>query len=110
MGSHEKVEFVTGPFADTLPKISEHGLKKIAVLQIDGDAVNQTLQHLYEHVSPGGYIIVNGYTRSTANDALTNFFLANNLPLGLMYPGGFKRARRDTSSVDVSFCKPRLGL
>ena len=57
----EGVKFVKGWFRDSLPA-SE--IKKIAVLRLDGDLYESTMESLsalYEKVSAGGFIIVDDY-------------------------------------------------
>jgi predicted O-methyltransferase YrrM len=55
------VRFLKGWFKDTLPTAP---IKKIAILRMDGDLYHSTmdtLTHLYDRVSRGGYVIVDDY-------------------------------------------------
>lgn len=57
----EKVRIIKGWFKDTVPKTN---IDKIAILRLDGDWYESTkicLEHLYDKVSPGGYIIIDDY-------------------------------------------------
>lgn len=56
-----RVRFLEGWFRDTLPTAP---LERLAVLRLDGDlyeSTMDTLQSLYQKVSPGGYVIVDDY-------------------------------------------------
>jgi O-methyltransferase len=56
----ENVKFLPGWFKDTLPG----PIEKLAVLRIDGDLYESTIQvleALYPKVSPGGFVIVDDY-------------------------------------------------
>lgn len=57
----DRVRFLVGWFRDTLPNAP---IKRISVLRLDGDmyeSTTDTLDALYERVSPGGFIIVDDY-------------------------------------------------
>jgi len=57
----DQVQFVKGWFRDSLPSVP---INKIAVLRLDGDMYESTmdvLENLYSKVSPGGYVIVDDY-------------------------------------------------
>ena len=57
----EQVQFLVGWFKDTLP---EAPVEKIAVLRLDGDLYESTIQALdalYPRLTPGGYCIVDDY-------------------------------------------------
>ncbi len=57
----EQVKFLPGWFKDTLPTAP---IERLAVLRLDGDYYESTrdaLTSLYDHVSVGGYIIVDDY-------------------------------------------------
>ncbi len=56
-----RVRFLKGWFKDTLP---EAPIQQIALLRLDGDLYSstiETLESLYDRVSPGGFIIVDDY-------------------------------------------------
>lgn len=58
------VSLVEGWFRDSLPRWVTNNRGKIAVLRIDGDMYEGTmdpLRNLYPHVSIGGYVIVDDY-------------------------------------------------
>ncbi len=57
----ERVRFLEGWFADTLPHAP---IERLAVLRLDGDLFHSTmdaLTHLYARVVPGGFVIVDDY-------------------------------------------------
>ncbi len=57
----ERVRFLPGWFADTLPGAP---VQKLAVLRLDGDWYESTrtaLECLYPRVSPGGFVIIDDY-------------------------------------------------
>ena len=57
----ERVHFVKGWFADTLPELTD---RSFAVVRLDGDMYESTmdgLQSLYPVLSPGGFLIVDDY-------------------------------------------------
>ena len=58
---HDRVRFLEGWFADTLPTAP---IERLAVLRLDGDMYQSTmdvLTSLYPKLSPGGYLIVDDY-------------------------------------------------
>ncbi|HZZ42293.1 MAG TPA: TylF/MycF/NovP-related O-methyltransferase [Tepidisphaeraceae bacterium] len=60
-GLSEGVRFIKGWFRDSLPTAP---IGKIAVLRLDGDLYESTmdaLKALYDHVSPGGFVVVDDY-------------------------------------------------
>jgi O-methyltransferase len=57
----EQVCFLPGWFRDTLPAAP---IDRISVLRLDGDMYESTMEalvHLYDRVSPGGFVIVDDY-------------------------------------------------
>lgn len=69
----EKVKLIKGYFCDTLPNLP---IKKIAVLRLDGDYYQSTmdsLTNLYHKVSPGGYIIIDDYALDACKWAVDKF-------------------------------------
>jgi O-methyltransferase len=57
----KQVKFLKGWFCDSLPNAP---IEKLALLRLDGDLYESTmdaLTHLYDKVSPGGYVIVDDY-------------------------------------------------
>jgi O-methyltransferase len=57
----DQVCFLEGWFKDTFPTAP---INQIAVLRLDGDMYESTtdaLVHLYDKVSPGGYVIIDDY-------------------------------------------------
>lgn len=71
----EQVVFLKGWFRDTMPLVDAETL---AVLRLDGDMYESTLvplRHLYDRVSPGGWVIVDDYRLITAcQEAVRDFF------------------------------------
>lgn len=67
-----QVEFINGWFADSLPG----PVGNLAVLRLDGDmyeSTMDTLNALYTHVVPGGYIIVDDLAIGACTQAVTDF-------------------------------------
>ena len=57
----DQVAFLKGWFKDTLPTAP---IKRLAILRMDGDLYNSTMDslvHLYDKLSAGGYVIVDDY-------------------------------------------------
>jgi hypothetical protein len=53
---------VKGWFEDTLPTLED---RRWAVIRLDGDMYESTmtaLTHLYQNLSPGGYLIIDDYS------------------------------------------------
>jgi len=70
----DQVVFVKGFFSDTMPTLGH--VDKLAVLRLDGDMYESTwvvLQHMYDKVSPGGYIIVDDFCLRTCRLAIMEF-------------------------------------
>lgn len=69
----EKVRFLKGWFADTLPAAP---IGQLALLRLDGDmyaSTIQTLEALYAKLAPGGYIIVDDYILPGCRKAVDDF-------------------------------------
>jgi hypothetical protein len=70
----DQVKFLKGWFRDTLPTAP---IKDLAVLRLDGDMYESTMDaliHLYEKLSPGGFVIIDDYNAIQAcNDAVIDF-------------------------------------
>ncbi len=72
----EQVVFAKGWFKDTMPTLPT---EKIAILRLDGDMYESTIEpllHLYDRISPGGWIIVDDYEIIPACKAAVTDFLA----------------------------------
>lgn len=71
----DQVVFLKGWFHDTMPLVDAEAL---AVLRLDGDMYESTivpLAHLYDRLSPGGWVIVDDYHLMTAcQEAVGDFF------------------------------------
>jgi O-methyltransferase len=71
----DQVVFLKGWFRDTMELVDTEAL---AVLRLDGDMYESTmlpLVHLYDRLSPGGWVIVDDYRLMTAcQDAVGDFF------------------------------------
>jgi O-methyltransferase len=69
----EQVQFIEGWFKDTLP---DAPIKKLAVLRLDGDmyeATMQALTSLYDRLSLGGFVIVDDYYLEACAKAIHDF-------------------------------------
>lgn len=75
----ENVIFVKGFFSETLEKL-ECG--PLAILRMDGDMYEstwQTLHHLFDKVSPGGFVIIDDWELQGAQAAVKDFLESRNL-------------------------------
>ncbi len=76
----DQVAFLQGWFADTLPSAP---IERLAVLRLDGDLYSSTmdtLQSLYDKVSPGGYVIVDDYhSWDSCRRAVSDFLASRGL-------------------------------
>jgi hypothetical protein len=57
----DRVVFPKGPFADTLPQLSNH---RFALIRLEGDMYGSTmsaLSNLYDRLSPSGFVIIDDY-------------------------------------------------
>jgi hypothetical protein len=70
----DNVRFLEGWFADTLP---DAPIDQLALLRLDGDLYSSTmdvLTHLYDKVSPGGFVVIDDYGAIAAcRKAVTDF-------------------------------------
>lgn len=80
-----EVQFVKGWFQDTLPHAK---VEQIALLHIDADwydSVLLVLNELYDHISPGGYVVFDDYGYWEGCDRAAHDFLnVHGLPLSLL--------------------------
>jgi O-methyltransferase len=74
-----QVVFLRGWFKDTLVKAP---VERLAVLRLDGDmygSTMETLQALYDRVTPGGFIIVDDYLLPACREAIDDFRRARSI-------------------------------
>ena len=72
----DQVIFLKGFFRDTLPKAP---ISELAVLRLDGDMYQstiETLEALYDKVSPGGFVVIDDYGGLENCRAAVHDFLA----------------------------------
>lgn len=77
------VQFLKGWFKDTLHKAP---IEKLSVLRLDGDMYEstiQTLDALYDKVSPGGWVIVDDYWIHNCKAAVDDFRAAHGIDCGI---------------------------
>ena len=77
--NRDSVHIVKGWFQDTLPAFKDE-IGPIAILRLDGDWYESTkccLEHLYEQVVPGGYVIIDDYGCWGGCRIATDEFLEN---------------------------------
>jgi O-methyltransferase len=68
-GLKHRAVFVKGWFKDTMPTLDI----PVSVLRLDGDMYESTddvLRHMYDRVSPGGYVIVDDYQLPSCKQAV----------------------------------------
>jgi len=83
----DSVKFLPGYFNESLPTVSKLGMKKLAILRVDGDLYTSTMDvllNLYDFVSPGGYVIFDDYPLPQSRRAIEDFFAQKNLDLSLI--------------------------
>jgi O-methyltransferase len=67
------VRFLEGWFKDTLPTVAN---RKWAVIRLDGDlyeSITDSLENLYDGVSPGGFVIIDDYCFDNCRAAVDDF-------------------------------------
>lgn len=75
----DRVVFLKGWFRDTMPTAP---VTRLAVLRLDGDLYESTLDpltHLFDKVSPGGWVIVDDYFIPACKAAVSDFLGARGL-------------------------------
>jgi O-methyltransferase len=75
----DRVVFLKGWFRDTMPNAP---VTQLAVLRLDGDLYESTidpLTHLFDKVSPGGWVIVDDYFIPACKAAVSDFLGARGL-------------------------------
>jgi len=99
----DQVAFLQGWFKDTL---SIAPIKNIAVLRLDGDMYESTmeaLEALYDKVSPGGYIIIDDWCLLTARAATLDFRVRHDIVDPIQYIDGigsfWQKASNQASTV-----------
>jgi O-methyltransferase len=73
----DQVVFLKGWFRDTMPKVAS---ERLAVIRLDGDLYESTilpLNHLYDRLSVGGWVIVDDYHMVRACRTAVRDFLAS---------------------------------
>ena len=82
----DRINYLKGFVNKTLPLAP---IKSISLLRIDVDSFSATLEvldHLYDKVTPGGYIIFDDTGLPESLEAIKSFFQRRNLPLILNHP------------------------
>lgn len=80
----ERVKFLPGWFKDTL---ADAPIEKIAVLRLDGDLYESTIQALtalYPRLSPGGFCIIDDYAIPVCKQAVTDYREQAGITAGLV--------------------------
>lgn len=75
----DEVRFLKGWFWETLPAAP---IEKLAMLRLDGDmyaSTIQTLEALYDKVSPGGFVIIDDYILPACRRAVDDFRAARGI-------------------------------
>ena len=86
LGDDERIKFVQGFVNKTLPN---NTISKISILRIDVDSYSATLEvldHLYDKVQTGGFIIFDDANLTESADAIKDFLESKNLPIELHNP------------------------
>lgn len=80
----DRVKFLPGWFKDTL---TDAPIEKIAVLRLDGDLYESTIQALdalYPRLSPGGFCIIDDYAIPVCKQAVTDYRAQNGISVELV--------------------------
>jgi O-methyltransferase len=86
LGNQERIKFVEGFVNKTLPY---NTIDKISILRIDVDSYSATLEvldHLYDKVQTGGFVIFDDANLTESADAIKDFLKQRNLPIELHNP------------------------
>jgi O-methyltransferase len=81
------VKFHVGWFQNTVPE-SAKSIGKIAILRIDGDLYESyrvALDHLWDHVVPGGFVIFDDWVYKGCRDAVSEFFRERSIKSYISY-------------------------
>ena len=82
----DNIDFLVGYVNDTLPKAN---IQQLSLLRIDVDAYSATmevLEHLYDKVVPGGYIIFDDTCLVETRHAIQDFFTTREIEIKLRHP------------------------
>ncbi len=85
----DQVIFLKGWFKDTIPNAP---IKKIALLRLDGDMYESTidvLNNLYPKLSVGGYIIIDDYMLKACREAVSDYRSRHNITEQIIDIDGF---------------------
>lgn len=77
----DQVQFLKGWFRDTMPLVRSTAF---AVIRLDGDMYESTMDpllHLYDRLSPGGWVIIDDYALEGCARAVHDFFDARGIDL-----------------------------
>ena len=76
----DKITLVNGWFQDTVPSHKDK-VGKIAILRLDGDWYESTkipLENFYQHISPGGCVVIDDYATCFGSKKATDEFIEEN--------------------------------
>jgi hypothetical protein len=110
LGLGALTKFVKGWFSDTLP-VTSASIGPIAILRIDADwysSVRDCLDHLYDHVSEGGFVIIDDYFAwDGCVVAVHEFLSSRQLPHRIeTTPGGQAFFRKQLSKTTALMPEP----
>ena len=77
----DMVKFHVGWFQDTVPRAAAQ-IGPIAILRLDGDLYESymvALDHLWDHVVTGGFVIIDDWVFKGCREAVTEFFAKRNV-------------------------------
>lgn len=75
----EQVVFLKGWFKDTMPVAP---ISRLAVMRLDGDMYESTMDplvHMYDRLSPGGFVIIDDYFIPSCEAAVSDFLAQRSL-------------------------------
>lgn len=107
----DQVVFLKGWFKDTLPAAP---VEKLALLRLDGDMYESTmdaLRHLYDKVTPGGFVIVDDYSCAAGcRKAVDDFRRDRGISEPIIDIDGCGVFWRKLSNADVKLLNADVGM
>jgi len=99
------VVFAKGFFNETMPPLSRH-VKKLAVMRLDGDMYESTvdvLYNLYDRLSIGGYLIMDDWFGFPSKTACEDFFSVHGIQPEIIRIDRLSAYWEKTEEVDIQY-------
>lgn len=101
----EEVYFAKGFFNETMPQLAKQ-VKRIAVLRMDGDIYQSTvdvLYHLYDKVPVGGWVILDDWLTFPSRFAVEDFMRVHDCKEDIKFMDELGAYWQKTKAVDIQF-------